>query len=334
MNILEARGLTVRYGRSRIPVTAVHNVSFDVPKQGSLGLVGESGCGKSSLARAIVGLAPIVAGQLVVDSVDYTSPGSRGSMDFKHKVQMVFQDPFSSLNPRLTVAAAIAEAVQVGRQVSSAAARAEVARLLGLVGLPESASNRYPHQFSGGERQRLAICRALAVGAKLIILDEVTSALDVSVQATLLNLLKNLKRELGLSYLVISHDLATVRFICDAVMVMYFGEIVERARTIDLFQSPHHPYTRSLISSIPRLSTHRTIVPIAGDLPDPRYPPAGCRFHTRCLIGPLVHPERTICRELNPQVIANAQPNQAACHFASPSDDERFHPASKALERS
>jgi peptide/nickel transport system ATP-binding protein len=194
--------------------------------------------------------------------------------------------------------------------------RVEALRIFEHVGMPLHSLGRYPHQFSGGQRQRIAIARALAVGPEVIIHDEVTSALDVSVQATILNLLRQLQRDLKLSYLFISHDLSAVRLMSDVVSVMYLGRIVETAATDDLFAAPKHPYTTALIASLPRMGAARQKAPLSGDLPDPRKPPTGCRFHTRCPIGPLVYKDRTICIDRDPQDEAATRLHEAACHFA------------------
>jgi peptide/nickel transport system ATP-binding protein len=232
-------------------------------------------------------------------------------------VQMVFQDPFSSLNPRMTVGQAVGEGLSRRRDLSRSARRAETLRALQLVGLSATALARYPHQFSGGQLQRIAIARALAVRPHLVILDEVTSALDVSVQATILNLLQGLQHELGISYLFISHDLSVIGVMSDLVVVMYLGQLVEQGPSEALFTEPRHPYTQTLIRSVPRFGAARTRAPLRGDLPNPRNPPPGCRFHTRCPIGPLYHPERTICFEQDPHTSAEQRPHKAACHFAS-----------------
>jgi peptide/nickel transport system ATP-binding protein len=313
---LRLEGVTVRYGTGSSALTAVDAVDLVVLKGKTLGLVGESGCGKSTVARAIVGLVPIVSGRLSLDGVDHTAERSRSARAFRRRVQMIFQDPYSSLNPRMSVGDAITEVLATRADVPRSSRRAEALRILDLVRLPATALVRYPHQFSGGQRQRIAIARALAVKPDIIVNDEVTSALDVSVQANVLNLLRDLQRELSLSYLFISHDLSTVRYMSDAVAVMYLGRVVEDATTEDLFREPKHPYTRALIASIPKLGEKRRPAPVAGDLPDPRHPPPGCRFHTRCPIGPLRYPERTICIEQDPQAIAATQPHRAACHFA------------------
>jgi oligopeptide/dipeptide ABC transporter ATP-binding protein len=315
---LEVRNLVVRYGSGKNAVTAVDGVDLVVPPAGTLGLVGESGCGKSTIARAVVGLVPLAGGSISLDGKDHTAARSRGAASFRRRVQMVFQDPYSSLNPRMPVGEALAEAVSMrGPEFRHRSRRRqEVLWLLDLVGLPADTLDRYPHQFSGGQRQRIAIARALAVRPTVIIADEVTSSLDVSVQATILNLLKDLQRELQLSYLFISHDLSVVRLMSDQVTVMYLGRVVENADSDQLFARARHPYTQALIGSLPDLGRERTSAPLFGDLPDPRRPPAGCRFHTRCPIGPVYRPERTICVDKDPQLLARTQEHLAACHFA------------------
>jgi peptide/nickel transport system ATP-binding protein len=306
----------VKFGTGADTLTAVDGVTLQVPRGGTLGLVGESGSGKSTVAKAIVGLLPIAGGEIRLDGVDHTSHRARNSPVYRRRVQMVFQDPHSSLNPRMTVEAALLEAVGRRGRMPRSERRQEILRVLELVGLGPSALARYPHEFSGGQRQRIAIARALSVKPELIVMDEVTSALDVSVQATILNLLRSLQDELELSYLFISHDLAIVGLMSDVSAVMYLGRLVERTQTEELFVEPRHPYTRALIASVPRFGEPRLHVPVRGDLPDPRHPPTGCRFHTRCAVGPLHRPERQICREVDPQTIAPEMPHAAACHFA------------------
>jgi oligopeptide/dipeptide ABC transporter ATP-binding protein len=313
---LELKDLVVRYGSAKHSLTAVDRVSLEVPESQTFGLVGESGCGKSTLARALVGLVPVISGQILLNGVDYTSMRSRSTADYRRRVQMVFQDPYSSLNPRMTVGRAIDEAITLRGVTARREKRHLALRMLDLVGLGEPALSRYPHQFSGGERQRIAIARALAVGPEVLITDEITSALDVSVQATILNLLKNLQRETACSVLFISHDLSVVRYMSHRVGVMYLGQIVEHAPAAELFDRPRHPYTWALMRSIPRLGQPHDRAPLTGDLPDPRRPPAGCRFHTRCPIGPLRFPERTICIDEEPRSIPEGQEHRACCHFA------------------
>jgi peptide/nickel transport system ATP-binding protein len=314
--MIELQDMVVRYGSGRNAVTAVDGVSLSLARGETLGLVGESGCGKSTVARAIAGLLPIASGRIVLDGVDYSSMSSRNSPEYRRLVQMVFQDPYSSLNPRMTIGRAMGEAITL-RGVSGRSERRSVAlQALELVELSETALDRYPHQFSGGQRQRIAIARALAVGPQVIIADEITSALDVSIQATILNLLRTIRRETGVSIVFISHDLSVIRYVSDSVAVMYLGEIVERAETASLFVSPRHPYSIALIRSIPQLGEERQAAPVKGELPDPRNPPTGCRFHLRCFMGPTRFPERVICREESPQSIAATEPHWAACHFA------------------
>jgi peptide/nickel transport system ATP-binding protein len=311
--MLSLESATVRYGAGRRGVT---DVSISVPKGGTLGLVGESGSGKSSIAKAIVGLAPLVGGRLLLDGVDYTAGKRRDSAAFRRKVQMIFPDPYSSLNPRMTVGDALIDA-QVSSARSRSERRVEARRLLELVRLPSTAASKYPFEFSGGQRQRVAIARSLAVAPELIICDEVTSSLDVSVQATILNLLNDLKDELHFSCLFISHDLAAVRCMSDEVSVIYAGQIVETAQADELFAAPRHPYTQSLLASIAEVGVQRKAVALTGELPDPRNLPRGCRFHSRCPIGPLRQPQRTVCLDDDPQAVAHRMEHSAACHFAA-----------------
>jgi oligopeptide/dipeptide ABC transporter ATP-binding protein len=315
-NVLELQGVTVRYGQGHRAFTAVDSVDLVVPRRRTLGLVGESGCGKSTLARAIVGLVPMSSGKLLLDGSEVASGhGGRGK-SFRRRVQLVFQDPNASLNPRMAIGDMLNEALSMrANQMSAIERRAEALRTLDLVGIGPKALERYPHQFSGGQKQRLAIARALAVSPELLVLDEVTSALDVSVQATILNLLRELQAELGLSMLFISHDLAVVRYISDTVGVMYLGQIVETAPTPSLFDSPDHPYTRALLQSVPRLLHKANAVRSVGDPPDLRDPPSGCRYHTRCAIGPLANSERTICM-IDPPPLEGSATHLVACHFA------------------
>jgi peptide/nickel transport system ATP-binding protein len=318
VTLLEVTDLVVRYGRGAHAMTAVDRVSFAVPAGTTLGIVGESGCGKSTIARSLVGLAAVAGGRIGVDGEDCTDERIRTSKRYRRRVQMVFQDPHSSLNPRMPAGRMLGDALEMRepRLRGRAERMQEIERLLDLVGLPASAAARYPHQFSGGQKQRLAIARALAVGADLIVHDEVTSALDVSVQATILNLLRGLQREFGLTYLFISHDLSVVRAMSDLVAVMYLGRIVELAPTDDIFAEPCHPYTRALFDSLPSLGNERRPAPLAGELPDPRKPPAGCRFHTRCPVGPLTDPDRSVCIDADPTEDAGRRSHQSACHFA------------------
>jgi peptide/nickel transport system ATP-binding protein len=307
---LDVRGLTVRYGTGSDRFAAVDGVSFGFPEGGTLGLVGESGCGKSSIAKALVGLVPS-EGQVFVDGKDFSSKRARGGTEFRRKVQMIFQDPYSSLNPRMTVQQLLIEVMPRGG--TRADRRKEALRVLDLVGMSQGALARYPHQFSGGQRQRIAIARALATRPEIIVNDEVTSALDVSVQATILNLLKDLQKELKLSYVFISHDLASVRYMSDRVSVMYLGRIVETAETNQLFDHPGHPYTQTLIDSIPKFGEQRRPSPIVGDPADPRNLPSGCRFHTRCPVGPRFRADRSMCTEIDPY--STITPGGVACHF-------------------
>ena len=327
MGILEVNRLQVRYGSGATSLLAVDQASLTVPSSGTLGLVGESGSGKSTVARALMGVIPAASGSVLLDGEDYSKHSRRASIEYRRFVQMVFQDPFASLNPRMTVGAMIVEALGMRPELrrDRTARRREAVRMLDLVGFPARALEKYPHQFSGGQRQRLAIARALSVRPKVLICDEITSALDVSVQAAVLGLLQDLQREFSLSYLFISHDLGVVRAISDRVAVMYLGQIVEEASSESLFAAPTHPYTSALIASLPALEGDRTPAPLTGDVPDPRNPPTGCRFRTRCPVGPVYRPDRIKCTNLDPQQDSAQRVHSAACHFTP-----RVEPAAEA----
>ena len=304
---------------------AVDGVDLDIRPGEALALVGESGSGKSTLALALCGLRPVDAGDITLNG---KVVGARRSPADRRRVQMVFQDPYSSLNPRLTVGGVLRELLRVHHVVPRGQASAESKRLLSLVGLPEEAVGAYPRQFSGGQRQRIAIARALALRPEVLIADEPVSALDVSVQATILNLLASLRAELGLSLLLISHNLAVVRHLCDRVAVMYLGRIVEVAPTEELFSEPQHPYTRALLAAIPRLAAgalDAEAPAITGDPPSPLRIPSGCRFRTRC---PIAQPR---CEQEDPELTSAAQAPEhlAACHFAF----EPVPPAGTGLAR-
>lgn len=315
--MLQISELSVRYGRGSDQLTAVDKVSLSVPSGGTLGLVGESGSGKSTIGRALLGLTPTAGGRILLGETDVSEDRLRQTRAFRRRVQMVFQDPYSSLNPRMTISDTIAEALAGRKELRTRGERVtEIERLLGLVGLARTSTSRYPHQFSGGQRQRIAIARALAVRPDVIVMDEVTSALDVSVQASVLRLLKDLQRELGVAYLFISHDLAVVNMMSDIVAVMYLGQIVETERPERLFTNPQHPYTRALIGSIPRFGAPRVPPPVRGDVPDPRQEITGCRFRLRCPEGPIADPTRTLCAESDPQRVAHLTAHAAACHYA------------------
>ncbi|MCA9534092.1 MAG: ABC transporter ATP-binding protein [Myxococcales bacterium] len=303
------------FGRPTREVRAVDDVSLDIEKGETLGLVGESGCGKSTLGRVILRLLEPSAGQIQFEGRDIAHLGERELRPLRRRMQIVFQDPYSSLNPRMTVRATLAEALRIHGLVKSGSEEEQrVASLLERVGLRPEHMRRYPHEFSGGQRQRIGIARALAVEPSFIVADEPISALDVSIQAQVVNLLGDLQDELGLSYLFIAHDLSVVEFISDRVAVMYLGRVVEIARSEDLYGHPRHPYTQALLASapVPDPSRRREHPPLKGDVPSPLDPPAGCTFHPRC---PLAEPG--LCDKSVPPLVQLGVKHQVACWKAS-----------------
>jgi len=267
-------------------VQAVNGVSFSVPRGGSFGLVGESGCGKTTVARAVLQLVEPTSGSVLFDGEDVGKMDAVALNRFRGRVQAVFQDPFSSLNPRMNTGRILSEPLRVHKLLPEREVKAEVARLLDICGLPSRFADLYPHEMSGGQRQRVGIARALAMKPELIVCDEAVSALDVSIQAQIINLLEDLQKELNLTYLFIGHDLSVVRHICDQVAVMYLGRIAETAPSDPLFAKPRHPYTQALIDAVPNpdpdYEAGRHIAPLEGEVPSPANPPSGCFFHPRC----------------------------------------------------
>jgi peptide/nickel transport system ATP-binding protein len=310
-------------------VYAVDGVSLAVRRGETYGLVGESGCGKSTLGRAILRLVEPIGGQVRFDGVDVAALRGEELRRMRRRFQMVFQDPLSSLDPRQSVEAMLREGLRAhGLSRGGAADAARLRELVESVGLPVSALRRYPHEFSGGQRQRIGIARALCVEPDLVVADEPVSALDVSVQAQVLNLLGRLQRELGLTYLVIAHDLAVVRHVSDRIGVMYLGGIVEEAPSQELYDDPQHPYTRALLSAIPvpdpEVEDVRERILLAGDLPSPAAPPSGCRFHTRC---PWRQPTRCSTERPELRVLPGADPgHRVSCHWTEEIRDGRLQP--------
>ncbi len=316
--LLSVRDLRVHFpvrggilGRVTGQVRAVDGVSFDVFPGETLGIVGESGCGKTTMGRAILRLIEPTAGSIQFDGVDFRALEGKALRKMRRHLQVIFQDPFSSLNPRLTVGTTIKEGLLVHRMAEGAAADRRVAQLLEEVGLQPAYAARYPHEFSGGQRQRIGIARALAVEPRLIICDEPVSALDVSVQAQVINLLKDLQQSRGLAYVFIAHDLSVVEHMADRVGVMYLGRFVELASAADLYRTPRMPYTQALLSAIPVPDPEhsRERIVLAGDPPSPSNPPSGCPFHPRCH-----HPARDAsCASIVPPLEEKAPKHWAAC---------------------
>ncbi|WP_417245756.1 ABC transporter ATP-binding protein [Celeribacter sp.] len=321
--LIEARDLRVTFEIRRpsdLPWTppallkAVNGVSFSLEAGQTLGIVGESGCGKSTLARALIRMLPATGQVIWEDGTDLLTLSPRQMLQYRSRIQMIFQDPLASLNPRMTVGDIIAEPLRTHRPDMSAKERKEKVRaVMERVGLLPNQVNRYPHEFSGGQCQRIGIARALVVEPKLLICDEPVSALDVSIQAQVVGLLEELRRELGLTIIFIAHDLSVVKHLSDEVMVLYLGRMMEKASSDDLFADPRHPYTQALLSAVPipdpKIERNKTVIPLEGDLPSPMAPPKGCVFRTRCPKA------QAICETVPETQMLGT--HATACHFAS-----------------
>jgi len=323
--LVQVRGLKMHFPiysgllrRQTGQVKAVDGVSFDIPAGETLGLVGESGCGKSTVARALLRLYEPTAGEVIVDGQNVTTAPPEALRKLRPTMQMVFQDPQASLNPRMTVASIIGEPLVEHTRLSKTGQRERIYELLDQVGLNRNFANRYPHEFSGGQRQRIGIARALALNPKLIVCDEPIAALDVSIQAQVVNLLENLQKSHGLTYLFISHDLSMVRHIATRVAVMYLGRIVELAERDALYANPKHPYSQALLSAVPepdpKTEATRQRIVLTGDVPSPSNPPKGCAFSTRCPQA-MAH-----CRVVAPALVEIEPGRIVACHLYSNND--------------
>jgi peptide/nickel transport system ATP-binding protein len=336
--LLEVRDLEVHFpirhgvlvNRQIGTVKAVDGVDLTVPRGATYGLVGESGCGKSTLGRGLLRLVEPTRGTITFDGVAVRELAGEDLRRLRRRMQMIFQDPMSSLDPRQSVESVLTEPLAAHGTTSKAEQRSRVRELLDIVGLPASALGRYPHEFSGGQRQRIGIARAIALNPELIVADEPVSALDVSIQAQVVNLLEELQGELGLTYIVIAHDLAVVRHISDTIGVMYLGAIVEETASEELYARPMHPYTIALMSAVPipdpEVEERRQRILLHGDLPSPAAPPDGCRFHTRC---PYRQPTR--CADERPELREAQAGHLVACHYAEDILAGTIQPAASAF---
>jgi peptide/nickel transport system ATP-binding protein len=340
VSLLEVTGLQVHFPiteglvfeRKVGAVQAVDGVDLEIERGETLGLVGESGCGKSTVSKAILRLVEPTAGSVSFDGQEVTKLGAQELRRLRRRMQMIFQDPYSSLDPRQSVGSILSEPIRThDLEPDGASVDARVRELLEVVGLPAESATRFPHEFSGGQRQRIGIARALAVRPDLIIADEPVSALDVSIQAQVINLLEELQEEFGLTYLVVAHDLAVVRHISDRVAVMYLGKIVEVAPSDQLYEAPLHPYTIALLSAIPipdpEVELKRRRILLTGDLPSPADPPPGCRFHTRC---PYRQPTR--CHDEVPALRQLGPGHTVACHWAEDIKADKLKPHEVPVE--
>ena len=310
MSLLSVDRLSTHYPGATGTVRAVDGVSLDIAEGETVALVGESGCGKSTLGKSLVRLVDPSSGSVTFKGRDVTAMAGRELQSVRRSIQMIFQDPFASLNPRQTIRTILTAPLAVHGIGERKQREAIAAQMVAHVGLPADSLDRYPHEFSGGQRQRIGIARALILQPELVICDEPVSALDLSIQAQILNLLVEMKTELSLSYLFISHDLSVVRYFADRVLVMYLGRIVESALTSELWKGAKHPYTQALLAAVPDPSRRKQAAPISGDLPSPHNPPAGCRFHTRCPLA------TDICRSADPALRQFGSGHAAACHHA------------------
>lgn len=313
-NILEVKHLKKYFEVGKhLTLKAVDDVSFSIKEGETLGLVGESGCGKSTTGRTIVRLYDATAGEVIFDGVNVQKLKGNAAKDFSRKAQMIFQDPYASLNMRMTVGDIIGEGIDIHRLHTGKDRTDRIYELLNIVGLNKEHANRFPHEFSGGQRQRIGIARALAIEPKFIVCDEPISALDVSIQAQVVNLLIKLQQDLGLTYLFIAHDLSMVKHISDRVAVMYLGVIVEMASSNELYKNTLHPYTKALLSAIPiadpEVEENRKRILLEGDVPSPINPPSGCRFRKRCTVA---KPE---CEEVTPALKEVGEGHFVACHL-------------------